>query len=237
MLKTRLSIIDLEKLPHGPSQEVTLMQAALQAERARLQLLVGEPTSPRGSEAKGSVSSGTSEAGKAKIEALKRAVGAAEAFLLTEESQGQDFALLKKLEILERTLGSTVDKLDNSQGRLQLAPAEADEVEQWQCRGNQAVGEIVSREFRCSAIPPSTQGMNVSPYLPKFISHVEVNGEYLSLRQSQLTKAFLIGGKSPQHLSLSGNSIVGARFVQVVEPHFVCPPPAKTQANVSPPPF
>ena len=38
-------------------------------------------------------------------------------------------------------------------------------------------------------------GMDVSPYLPRFISHVEVNGEFLSLWQSQLTSAFLIGGK------------------------------------------
>ena len=123
------------------------MQSTLQAERSRLQLLVagGEPPSPRGSEAKGShVSSGTTEAGKAKIDALKKAVGAAEAFLLTEESQGQDFALLKKLEILERTLGSTVEKMENSQGRLQLAPAEADEVKHWLCRGHQAVGDVGS---------------------------------------------------------------------------------------------
>ena len=78
-------------------------------------------------------------------------------------------------------------------------------------------------------------GVDVSPYLRRFISHVEVNGEFLSLWQSQLTKAFLIGGKSPQHLSLSGNSMVGARFVQVVEPHFVCSPPAKTPENVPSP--
>ena len=101
-MKTRLCIGGLENLPHGSSQEVTLMLSALRAARGRLQQLVseGETPSPRGSEAKSSVSTGTSEAGKAKIEALKRAVGAAEAFLLTEESQGQDFALLKKLEIL-----------------------------------------------------------------------------------------------------------------------------------------
>ena len=132
VMKTRLFIGHLEKLPHGSSQVITLMQSALQEERSCLQLLVagGEPLSPRGSGAKGSdVSSGTTEAGKAKIDALKRAVGAAEEFLLTEESQGQDFALLKKLEILERTLGTTVEKMENSQGRLQLAPAEADDVE------------------------------------------------------------------------------------------------------------
>ena len=48
--------------------------------------------------------------------------------------------------------------MENSQGRLQLAPAEADEVEHWLCRGHQAVGEIGDREFKCSAIPPSPQG-------------------------------------------------------------------------------
>ena len=143
-LKTRLCIGGLENLPHGSSQEVTLMLSALRAARSRLQLLVseGETPSPRGSEAKSSVSTGTSEAGKAKIEALKRAVGAAEAFLLTEESQGQDFALLKKLEILERTLGTTVEKMENSQGRLQMAPAEADKIDSWISRGHKCSAEI-----------------------------------------------------------------------------------------------
>ena len=110
------------------------------------------------------------------------------------------------------------------------------------CACSIIIPEVWKDKFGASKLSTTSKpidmllGMDVSPYLPKFISHVEVNGEFLSLWQSHLTKAFLIGGKSPQHLSFSGNSIVGARFVQVVEPHFACSPPAKTPRNV-PPPF
>ena len=99
-----------------------------------------------------------SEAGRAKIEGLKRAVGAAEEFLKTEESYRTDHGLLKKLKILERTLGSTVEKMENLHTRLQLAPAELEELEGWLARGHNAVSEIASREFKCSPIPPSPQG-------------------------------------------------------------------------------
>ena len=90
VLKACLSIGNLENLPHGSSQELTLMLSALRAVRDQLQQPVAEdgPPPKGGLEAKSIISTGTSEAGKARIEALKEAVANCEAFLLTEESQG-----------------------------------------------------------------------------------------------------------------------------------------------------
>ena len=110
------------------------MLSALQAARDWLQQPGAEEGPPPrgGSEAKSTFSTGTSEAGKARIETLKETVANCEAFLLTEESQGQDFALLKKLEILQRNVGSTVNQMEKSQRKgLQLAPGEVEEVDGW----------------------------------------------------------------------------------------------------------
>ena len=136
------------------------MLSALRAARDRLQQPGAEDGPPPrgGSEAKSIFSTGTSEAGKARIETLKETVANCEAFLLTEESQGQDFALLKKLEILERIVGSTVNQMEKSQGRLQLAPGEVEEVDGWLSRGHKCTTEIIQREYKCSPVSPSTQG-------------------------------------------------------------------------------
>ena len=160
-MKTRLSIGDLEDLPQGASQEVSLMLSALRAARDRLQQPGAEDGPPLrgGSEAKSVFSTGTLEAGKARMETLKETVANCEAFLLTEESQGQDFALLKKLELLKGNVGSTVNQMEKSQRKgLQLAPGEVEEVDGWLSRGYKCTQEIMKRESKCSAIPPPTQG-------------------------------------------------------------------------------
>ena len=155
-LKTRLAISGLENLPQGASGEISVMISALQAARDRLQLPGREERArPRG----GSEVTITSEAGRARIEVLRATVANCEAFLLTEESQGKEYSLLKKLELLKGNVSTTVEKMEKSQSRgLQLAPGEVEEVGSWLSRGHKCAEEIMKREMNCSTIPPPAQG-------------------------------------------------------------------------------
>ena len=103
------------------------------------------------------VSSTTSEAARAKIEALKRAVADAEAFLKTEEAAGTDHLLLKKLEILEQTLSGMVEKTESLQARMALAPAKQEELNGWMAQGSSSVIRFRSFNHHKDIVSPLGQ--------------------------------------------------------------------------------
>ena len=86
----------------------TVLKAAVEQLQCRGAEEQGAP--PR----RGSEVTITSEAGRARVEVLKGLVANAEEFLATEEAQGGEYSLLKKLELLKNNINTNVEKMESA---------------------------------------------------------------------------------------------------------------------------
>ena len=99
-------------------------------------------------------------------------------------------------------------------------------------KGRLNVKEVCTKGMVCDLLI----GMDRGDLQPRFISHVDFEGEILSMWISHLTGSFLIGGKSAQNLRFERGSL-GVNVVQVVaEAHpplaQILPPPPGFEAEI-----